>query len=92
MSRAAAAPGKGASGSPGDRVYAAFEKAAGESAERLFRDPRVLTFGAGLLRSQLLFTRAASLFVEAALAPLEAMRAAAATPVAGGSAPGREGN
>jgi hypothetical protein len=74
--------GKGAGG-PAERVYEAFERAAAETAERFARDPGVLAFGAGLLRSQLLFARAAGLFVEASLAPFEAMRAAAAAATTG---------
>ena len=64
---------KGAAGDPATRLYAAWERSASAAAEQVARDPRTLALGAGMMRSQLLFSRAIGLMWEAALAPLSAL-------------------
>lgn len=75
MSRAASK--QAPSTTPGERMYQAFEQAAGQAAEKAARDPAVLALGAAMLRSQLLFARSAQLAVEATLLQWDAMRSAA---------------
>lgn len=72
MSRAASK--QAASTTPGERIYQAFEQAAGQAAEKAARDPAVLAFGAAMLKSQFLFARSAQLAVEAALLQWDALR------------------
>ncbi len=75
MSRAASKQAQPAF--PGERVYQAFEQAAGQAAEKAARDPNVLAFGAAMLRSQFLFARSAQLAFEAAMLQWDALRTAA---------------
>lgn len=71
------APDAGAHKTTAERIHRAFERSAAEAAEELARDPQLLALGAGVLRAQLLWTRSIGLAFEAAMAPFEALAAAA---------------
>ena len=56
-----------------ERMFAAWEQAAGQAAERSAADPRTLEIGSAMIRSQLLVARAMGLLWEASLQPLMAL-------------------
>ena len=55
------------------KLFGVWEKEAAKASEAMARDPRMMAFGAAMMRSQLLAGRAAGLMLEAAFAPWQAL-------------------
>ena len=53
--------------------FTAWQRAAADSVTAAARDPRVMKLGAGLMRSQMLWARAAQTAWQAAWAPIDAL-------------------